>query len=104
MLGKAEEGVEILRIFAPSHKGAIETLSLSYELGTELALLELRSIGYLKRSNKEQFYTGLTKSVKTGIYKNYTLFPWDCSGLTLNTVPKKDMDLQLSGWGKYYYV
>lgn len=72
LLGKAEEGVEILRIFALSHKGAIETSSLSCELETELALLEMCSTGYLKRSNKEQFYTGLTKSVKTGIYKNLT--------------------------------
>lgn len=72
MLGNAEEGVEILRIFV--HKGAMETPSLFYELGTELALLELCSTGYLKRSNKEQFYTGLTKSVKTGIYKNFTCY------------------------------
>lgn len=69
MLGKAEEGVEILRIFAPSHKGAMETPSLLYELGTELALLELCSAGYLKRSNMEQFYTGLTESVKTDSFK-----------------------------------
>lgn len=74
MLGKAEEAVEILRKFASRHKGAIKTSFLFYELGTELALLEVCSTGYLKRSNKEQFYTGLTKSVKTGIYKNFTCY------------------------------
>lgn len=74
MLGKAEEGVEILRIFALRHKGAIETPFLFCEFGTELARLELCSIGYLKRSNKEQFYTGLTKSVKTGTCKNFTCY------------------------------
>lgn len=74
MLGKADEGIEILRIFTPRHKGTIETPSFLYELGAELALLELCSIEYLKRSNKEQFYTGLTKSVKIGIYKTFTCY------------------------------